>query len=318
MKKASALLKHIYRVCMGFVIGASMLIPGVSGGTMAIILGIYDELIEAVSTIRKSWRTSLPILICVAAGGGAGIILLAGPLLKLVNWQQVPCMYFFAGAIIASIPPLYKKATNNSAPTKTRHSERSKEPLTIKKPSRREAKPSRPKVKPTNIIVLIIGAAIGIVIKFIPPDIIPSTDELNWVAIITLFISGIILAVALVLPGISASYILLILGMYDVTLLAIDTMNVPYLAPLGIGLLLGIFGTSKVLDNLMKRHPQFIFMLIIGFMIGSLYQIYPGLPTTAGVIAASIIAFAAGFAIILYLGTIRTRRGELRSPAPKR
>ena len=100
-----------------------------------------------------------------------------------------------------------------------------------------------------------------------------------------LILAGVVIAIALILPGISASYILLMLGMYDLTLIAIKEMNVFYLIPLIIGVLGGTFLTAGILEREMKRHPQFTYMLIIGFMLGSLVQVYPGIPVGTEIFA---------------------------------
>jgi putative membrane protein len=274
-----------------------MLIPGVSGGTMAIILGIYDELISAVSNIRKAFRRNVLLLITYAAGGGIGILLLSGSLLKLVTWAPIPSMYFFMGAIAASIPPLYRRV---------------KQPVVSVRPdivldgAVIGRYPEKVRLRPVNILVALIGAAIGVGLKFLPPDLVPASDDLNIVAFIILFFAGVIIAIALILPGISGSYVLLVFGMYDVTLLAIKEMNVAYLAPLVVGVAVGTFATAKGIDTLMNRHPQFIFMLIIGFMLGSLYQIFPGLPSGIEIVIAPF-TFVAGFLIIFLLVSFRKK-----------
>lgn len=95
----------------GFIIGSSMLVPGVSGGTMAIILGIYDELIHAVSSFRENAKGNSSLLIQYGLAGMMGIVLLSGPMLDAVTRWNKPMMFLFLGAIIGSIPPLYQKAT---------------------------------------------------------------------------------------------------------------------------------------------------------------------------------------------------------------
>ncbi|MDR0357431.1 MAG: DUF368 domain-containing protein [Clostridiales Family XIII bacterium] len=287
--------KEIVRFIKGFVIGASMLIPGVSGGTMAIILGIYDELIGAVSNIRKTFRQSALLLLICGAGGGAGILLLAGSMLKIVTQAPVPSMYFFMGAIIASIPPLFKRVTQPVA---------SERPDIILDGIVIERNAQKARFRPVNILAALAGAAIGVGLKFLPTGLIPTPDDLSFKAFIVLFFAGIVIAVALILPGISGSYVLLVFGMYDVTLLAIKEINIAYLAPLAIGAVVGTFGTAKGIDSLMRKRPQFIFMLIIGFMFGSLYQIFPGLPSGIE-IAIAPATFIAGFLIIFFAVSYR-------------
>jgi putative membrane protein len=249
-----------------------MLIPGVSGGTMAILLGVYDEMISALSNIRSHFTRNSLLLLQFLAGALVGILLLSGPLLRLLELWTKPVMFFFIGAIIAGIPPIYRKV--------------------------RVAR-----IKPTNILVAAVGAAAAVATEYLPSGlfVIDSGKGFDVVAFALLFAAGFVIAIALILPGISGSYVLLMLGMYDLTLAAVHNVNLPYLVPLASGALVGAFSTAGVLDNLMRRHPQFIYMLIIGFMIGSVVQVFPGLPSGPG-IPVCVVTLLAGFGAIFWLG----------------
>ena len=184
-----------------------------------------------------------------------------------------PMLFLFLGAIIGSIPPLYRKV-----------------------------KVSR--IKPANALVALIGAFIGISTMYLPEGLIQMSSNLNLYHFAMLAAAGFILAVALILPGISASYILLMMGMYDMTLLAIKEFNISYLLPLMIGVLTGTFLTAGILEREMKRHPQFTYMLIIGFMLGSLAQVFPGIPAK-GELWICILTFFLGLSVILWIGRRR-------------
>ena len=116
-----------------------------------------------------------------------------------------------------------------------------------------------------------------------------------------LFAAGIIIAVALVLPGISGSFMLLVLGMYGVTLNAINTRNVTFLIPLALGIAAGTLGTTKIIEKLLNKYPGKTYMLIMGFVLGSLIEVYPGIPQGIQ-LPLSIVFFAAGFLIIYRIG----------------
>lgn len=264
------------RIVKGFIIGASMLVPGASGGTMAIILGIYDELIHAVSTLRRNIKENVIFLGTFTLASILGIILFARPMLVAVTLWNKPVLFLFMGAILGSIPPLYRKV-----------------------------KVSR--IKPVNILVALIGAFMGICTMYLPEGVFQLGDNFNLYGFAMLLIAGVIIAVALILPGISASYILLMLGMYDMTLIAIREWNFFYLFPLAIGVLGGIFLTAGILEREMKRHPQFTYMLIIGFMLGSLVQVFPGVPEGTDIFIC-ILTFFIGFAAILLIGRKRNMK----------
>ena len=264
----------ITRIIKGFIIGASMLVPGASGGTMAIILGIYDELIHAVSTLRKNFKENIILLGTYTAAGVLGILLFSRPMLAAVTLWHKPMLFLFLGAILGSIPPLYRKVRIS-------------------------------KIKPANITVALFGAILGICTTYLPEGVFQMGASFNLYNFIMLIIAGVVIAIALILPGISASYILLMLDMYDLTLIALKEFNLFYLVPLAIGVLGGTYLTAGILEREMHRHPQFTYMLIIGFVLGSLVQVFPGVPFGAEILPC-ILTFSAGLAIILWIG--RNRR----------
>jgi putative membrane protein len=296
-------IRHPLRVIYGFVIGASMLLPGVSGGSMAIILGVYEELINAVSNITKQPLRKLLLLGCYAAGGVLGVILLSGPLLALVEKQPVISSFLFMGAILACIPSLFRLCVY-TVDEETEGFVLDGLPIS---PTVRRIK--RVSLRPAPIIGAIIGLAVGAGLNFIPAGLVADTEDTGIISFLVLLAAGVIIAIALVLPGISGSYVLLILGLYDEMLLAVSDLRVMYLIPFVIGVLGGIFATTKIIDYLMRRFPQFIFLTIIGFMLGSLYEVFPGLPH-GWEIPFSIAAFAVGFAFIFALGLFS--RPEMR------
>jgi putative membrane protein len=251
-----------------------MLIPGVSGGTMAILLGVYDELISALSNIRVRFKSGCILLLQFLVGAGAGILFLSGPMLTALGLWPKPVMFFFTGAIIAGVPPIYRKV-----------------------------RVSRIKLK--NLLVAAVGAGAAVATEYLPSGLfsVAPGGGFDIVACVLLFVAGFVIAIALILPGISGSYVLLMLGMYDLTLAAVHDMNLPYLVPLAAGAAVGAFSTAGVLDRLMRNHPQFIYMLIIGFMAGSVVQVFPGLPAGFG-IPVCVAALAAGFGIVFWVGRI--------------
>ena len=261
------------RLVKGFIIGASMLVPGVSGGTMAIILGIYDDLIHAVSTLHQNIKENIMLLGSFSISAVLGILLFSRPMLIAVTLWNKPMLFLFLGAILGSIPPLYRKV-----------------------------KVSR--IKTINILVALFGAGLGVATMYLPSGIFQVSESFDLYNFSMLILAGVIIAIALILPGISASYILLMLGMYDITLIAMKEINLLYLTPLAIGILAGTFLTAGILEREMERHPQFTYMLIIGFMLGSLVQVFPGLPVGMEALVC-ILTFFIGLAVILWAGRSR-------------
>lgn len=253
----------------GLCVGGTMLVPGVSGGSMAMILGIYDKLIESVSSFLKDIKNSLIFLIAFSLGGGVGMMLLAKPLLYLIESYPMLLLYFFIGVVAGGIPMIYQKAEVNKITWKV-------------------------------FLYPAIGLAAVFLFEFLPADFLQLGDGKGILGVLLLGAAGIVAAVALVLPGISVSYLLLLLGIYDKTVMAIGDFNLSYLMPLGLGIILGIILTTKLLENAMKNHTQATYLIILGFVGGSMAEVFPGIPQGMEIFFC-LAALVAGYGIIQLL-----------------
>lgn len=265
------LKEHLITAAQGAVIGGTMLIPGVSGGTMAMMLGVYDRLITSVSEFFRHKRQSLIFLLVFCLGAGLGMLLIAKPLLRILDAFPLPAGYFFMGAVAGSVPMIYQKARASSF--------RWRDPVYV-----------------------IVGMAMVFLLSYLPAD--PTQDTAALAANpLYLILAGLIAAVALVLPGISVSYLMLMMGLYDKMVQAMDSLYLPFLIPLAVGLALGIISTAKVLDLLMTRHPRPTYLIILGFMLASVLSVFPGFPQGLEILAC-LLTFLAGFAVILRLSRL--------------
>lgn len=271
------MIDHVKTVLKGFIVGATMLVPGVSGGTTAIILGIYTRLIKAVADLRKDWRKQLAFLLLFALGGGLGILIAAKPLDHLVNTYTMPTMFFFMGVVLAGIPIML-----------------------------REAKITR--FRWINLVYVAIGIALIALMALFKAGGNNTTMTASIGSVLMLFIAGFIAAIALVLPGISFSYFMLLLGLYDEMLFAIKSLYLPFLIPLGVGLITGILATTKILETLMNRYPAPTYLIIMGFMLGSLIQVFPGVPTGWNLL---VCAITLALGIVTILGLSQLERTKL-------
>ena len=117
---------------------------------------------------------------------------------------------------------------------------------------------------------------------------------------LSLFAAGAIAAIALLLPGVSVSYFLLLLGLYDETVTAIQTLHLAFLIPMLLGGIVGIILTAKLLEKAMTRYPRFTYLVILGFILGSVVSIFPGIPTWRELIVC-IVSGLSGFSMIYLL-----------------
>lgn len=254
---------NIMTIIKGIIVGGTMLVPGVSGGSMAMILGIYNKLVFSVSSFMKNKKENFFFLALFSLGGGLGILLLANPILYLIERYPMPMLYFFLGAVAGSIPLILNQAGVKAFSWKV--------PFYI-----------------------ILGLLSVLILAMLPKGMFQTNMEIGISSFLLLSLSGFIAAVALILPGISVSYLLLIMGLYDSTMRAISEFYLPFLIPLGFGLLLGIVLTTKVLEHAMNKYPQAAYLIILGFVLGSMIEVFPGIPSGQEILLCMMM-FVVGF-----------------------
>ena len=246
-----------------YVIGATMTVPGVSGGSMAMVLGIYDRIISSVpDLLSKNIRKAFIFLLIAGCSGLIGA-LSASPLLKylLSNFYLV-VMYFFLGAIIGSIPMIVRKSQ-----------------ITKKNWG--------------NSFFAIPGIIVVLLISMIPEGLI----QLGGSNVILQIICGIGVSIGFVLPGISFSYLLVVLGLYEGLITYLSELNFVPLIPLCVGLVIGIVLLAGLLKKAMEKWPTITFPVIMGFVLGSLPQVFPGLPSGIAILWC-ILSFFSGAVVI--------------------
>ncbi|HHE7349609.1 TPA: DUF368 domain-containing protein [Staphylococcus aureus] len=270
-------------ILKGFAMGTSDLVPGVSGGTIALLLGIYNQFIASISGIfsRRFWPSFtflIPIII--------GMLLAMGSLSNLFNYllsqHHIPTMFFFGGLIIGILPYLLKISNYKTSFT-TKH-----------------------------YMMVIAGIAILIVITLMNngDKHAGETLTLSTGLIIKYFIAGMCASSAMLLPGISGSFMLLVFGVYGTVMLAISEVvklnftGLPILLAVGFGVLAGFIISSKIIQYFLTHHKLMTFALIIGFVVGSLFAVFPGLSTNIVMWFVSLVVFIIGFIVSLTLGRI--------------
>jgi putative membrane protein len=245
----------------GICMGCADIIPGVSGGTMALIMGIYSQLLLAVSSINDAIKHAVKLdfaaaaaslhlrfLICLLSGIGISIVGLAGLMHYLLAEQPVPTWALFFGLISGSILIIGRKITN------------------------------WPGVGGIAFVAGSIGA-------FFLVGIIPISTPETYSFI---FFAGMIAICAMILPGISGSFLLLIMGKYQFITGAIKNPfagdSFAILAVFGCGCLCGLLGFSKILSYLLSRYHNATMALLTGLMLGSLRKIWPWKETIESIV----------------------------------
>ncbi len=265
-------MKNLIYFIKGLVVGATTSVPGVSGGTMAIILDVYDKMIHSMSKFFKDIKTNGIFLLIIGIGMCIGLFTAAPFVEFLIDQYKFPSLFFFLGVVFAGMPVLINKANTG-------------------------------KKRKTDFLFFVLGALLigGLLIleNNFEGSLFDLSNKLNFIDFIILFMSGIIIAIALILPGISTSFLLVTLGLYKPLIAAVKTMNIPFLIPIVIGVIFGILATTSILEKMMNEKPRQTYLLIIGFVVISIIQVFPGIPKGLDIIY-SIVTFILGYLLIFY------------------
>ena len=276
MPKKRNIKDTLFTSACGAWIGGTMTVPGVSGGSMAMILGIYDRLISSVNGIfqKGKFKESLLFLAKFLIGAVLGLFLFAKLITLALTHASIPTRYFFLGAVAGGAPMIFRAA----------------------------------KIKKVGFSVFvypIVGIVSALLISLIPEGIfeISGSGALAVIAgIVIQLLGGIVIAVALVLPGISVSQMLLVLGVYEKLTAAIDALDIMALisfAPLAIGTVGGILLTTNLIERAMKKHPTATYLIVFGFILGSLPELFPMQALTGwNLLFAPLLALLGFFAIL--------------------
>ncbi|WP_342537918.1 MULTISPECIES: undecaprenyl phosphate translocase family protein [unclassified Sporosarcina] len=257
--------RNLYR---GFFMGISDLIPGVSGGRIAFILGIYDELLASISGFfSRNWKKHIGFLLPLGIGIGITLLLFSKVIEYLLKNQPAPTQYFFMGLVVGVLPFITKQAGVKRNFTWQHF-----------------------------IVILLVGGALAS-LAFIKPQDTAVITSLTASNAIGLFFAGWAGSIAMLLPGISGSFILLVLGVYSTVIGALSNFNLSIIAVIGAGIIVGFIVSNKAISYLLKHFKYIMFAVIIGLIVGSLFVIYPGIPESGTPFVMSVIAFFTGLVV---------------------
>ena len=290
------MLHWILDILRGAVMGVSNIIPGVSGGTMAVSMGIYDRIIYAVNNIfkqfKKSFREILPILIGILIGLFAFAALigtLLGTKSEEIPVTRLPTNFAFIGLILGGLPAIFKRVNMKEA-------------------------------KLPGVILFLLFLALVVVLPLLNPPEARTVDHSVGTALLMIPL-GALASATMVIPGVSGSMILMLLGYYNAVINAMndlrggDWSSLAILLPYAFGLLVGIVFIAKLMNYLLQKHAALTFCAIFGLVIGSpvallmqnreCFQI-----ATAGNWIISIVCLVIGFAVAWFMSTLDKKQSE--------
>ena len=265
----------------GFLMGICEIIPGVSSGTMALLLGIYEQFLGAIGHIvSKHYKKSIIYLLPLIIGMGTAILTMSSLMDYLLTQHTIPTHWFFIGMVLGVIPMMFSI--------------------------------SNYKVEFKSIRYILMGLTILLLYWLSTAGengtSIESID-ISLLMLIGLFFSGMLASAVMLLPGISGSLVLLIIGAYPIIMRAISEFTslnfevLPVLIATGLGIVSGLLLAGRGIQFLLRNYTYIMYAIIIGLLFGSVFPIYPGLPDTASIWAASIVSLSAGLAISNYMGS---------------
>lgn len=276
-------------ILKGIIIGIANIIPGVSGGTMAVSMGIYDKLIHCISHFFSELKKNIIFLAPLALGMVIAIIASAFGMEYLFDTFPVQTNFMFIGLILGSLPAIYGKVSDENV--KTGHI-----------------------ISAVVFFMVVVGMAM-----LNGSSGHTTTIDKSFMQVIILFLIGVIAAATMVIPGVSGSMMLLLLGYYNVILESIKEFavavihwnisvigeNLFILVPFGIGVIAGAVVISKIIEMVFRKFPLYAYWSIIGLLIASPFAIIivADLPIITPVrMLTGAVTFVAGFMISGRLG----------------
>lgn len=279
----------IKKLLQGMVVGIANIIPGVSGGTMMVAMGLYDKLIHAITHLKSEFKESMKLLIPIFIGAGLAIVTLARLFEFLLERYPIPTNFAFCGLIAGSLPFIFDKVKGHT-------------------------------VSIGKIIAFLIFFAVVILMAVMGETSGNAADvSFGIVNVIKLLLVGIIAAATMVVPGVSGSMMLMLLGYYDTilktinqfidALIAFDVQGIfvqcGVLVPFGIGVVLGIFLIAKLIEFIFSKAEIHAYYAIIGLIIASPVAIllktdWSGFSVMTLIVG--IVTFVAGWFVASKLG----------------
>ena len=231
----------ILRFFKGALIGTGFILPGVSGGALAAIFGLYQRIVSFIAHITKDFFKNVLFFIPVGLGALFGIFIVARPLSFFLGNYEAQVLWGFIGCIIGTLPALWKEAGKRGRQKK-------------------------------HYVILVLTALIGSVLLFAAKFFFTAQMPLNF---LTWIFAGFLIALGVLVPGMSPSNFLVYFGMYKPMVDAFKTMDLLILFPLILGFAVCLFSLSSLVDMLLEKIYAGLFHFIVGIVVASTFMIVP-------------------------------------------
>lgn len=231
----------LLRFVKGIFIGSGFIVPGISGGALAAVFGLYEPIIRFLANITKNFIENVQYFLPVGLGGLAGLVGFSwGVSFFLGNFETI-VLWFFVGAILGTLPALWQQAGQEGRQTK-------------------------------DIVISVITFILGFILLQFGAKFFTGAVDANF---ITWMICGFLIALGILVPGLSPSNFILYMGMYEKMSDGFKTLDLAVVIPIAIGGILTIFGLAKVFEKVFEHHYSPFFHFIFGIVIASTMMIVP-------------------------------------------
>ena len=259
-KKKLPIIKYLLWIVQGFIVGIGAILPGVSGGTLCYAFGIYDQLIEVLSSPVKGIKKHWLMLLFVGVGGATGFVGFAGVTNWLLNLNEAVVLCVFAGLIFGTLPDIWKDAGEKG---------RGK------------------------------GSIISMIVSFFAISALFFLFKNVWAVTIQpgfagWLVCGLLWGLSFIVPGFSSSTLLLFFGIYEKMSEGISTLDLGVLLPLGAAMLVTLLLLSRVMKKVFEKYHSIASHCVLGFVTATTLMILPSFKTTAGNIAVYLLSIVIG------------------------
>lgn len=248
----------------GLLIGMGGVAPGVSGGAIAVIFGLYERITDAIADVFKDFRKNVVFFFPIALGGGAGVLGFSKIMQYLFQYYEVQVKYLFIGLMLGTLSTVFKQANKKGFRA----------------------------IYIVPFIIAISITIIAVVLENSGINVIPDAAP----GLLQLALYGAIIGIGTIVPGISASFVLMYFGAYEIVLAGLADINTAILMPVGTGFVISIFLFAKFISLLFKRAYGYTYYAVLGFVTGSIIAIFPGISFGTEYLV-SLILFIMGFYI---------------------
>lgn len=282
-------MKTIKDILKGMVIGIANIIPGVSGGTMMVAMGIYDKLIHCITHIFKEFKKSVLFLLPIAVGMVIAVVGSSFGIEMLFAKFPMQANLLFVGLVIGGLPAIWKKVKGKS-------------------------------IRSGHLLVFLVFLAFVVGMAFLGETDGKAADvSFTLINVLKLFGIGVIASATMVIPGVSGSMVLMLLGYYNTIISAISDffralaafdmdgilVGIGILAPFGIGVVIGVLAIAKLIEFIFNKFPLYAYWAIIGLIVASPIAIIAKagpLSFTVVNIVTSLVALCVGTFVAMKLG----------------